>query len=466
MHLDTRTISFIIVATAALLGLAMLIEWLRDRTNKRYVLWAAGNGSLALGWLLLTMRGMIPDFLSIVVANTLIALCHALLLNGVQRFLGIRRNGLVSGGIVAAVFAGQALWVAIESPVSVRIAYVPSLLSLHSFLTAWYLLRSDDKKIVFQRRATALVFLGLGATYVGVAASFAVPREAISALFDPSTGVTILFLAVLMGVIGWSLGFLSMVSARRNAELVDSNIRLEKWGEDLKRAKTELARSNEDLKQFAYVSSHDLREPLRMVSSYLQLLERRHGDKLDADGLDYLGFAVDGAKRMDSLIRDLLLYSRVETHGDAFTDIASQEVLAEVLTILDPAIAEASAEVSFGALPTVRGDRTQVLRVFQNILGNALKYSSPDRPPKIHVDVGVSGAVATFSIHDNGIGIEPQYFDRIFVIFQRLHGRDEFEGTGIGLAICKRIVERHGGRIWADSEPGKGSRFSFTLPVA
>ena len=228
----------------------------------------------------------------------------------------------------------------------------------------------------------------------------------------------------------------------------------------------ELERSNADLQQFAYVSSHDLREPLRMVSSYLQLLVQRYGDALDGEAHEYIDFAVDGAKRMDSLIRDLLQYSRVETHGKDFSDTDSEEVLEDALDNLQAALTEAGGVVTFKDLPRVTADPSQLLQLFQNLVGNALKYRAEDRLPEISVKAESSDGMVTYTVRDNGIGIDPQYFERIFVIFQRLHGREEYGGTGIGLSVCKRIVERHGGAIWVESEPGAGSTFYFSLPAA
>ena len=228
----------------------------------------------------------------------------------------------------------------------------------------------------------------------------------------------------------------------------------------------DLKRSNADLQQFAYVASHDLREPLRNVSSYLQLLERQYGDRLDETGHEFIGFAVEGAKRMDALIRDLLRYSRIETLGEAFTRVDSEAVVQEALDNLKTTIEDASGIITYSDLPTVVADPSQLLQLFQNLIGNALKYHHADRPPEIRIQANSSETGTTFSLTDNGIGLEAEYAERIFIIFQRLHGRDEYEGTGIGLAVCKRIVERHGGRIWVESEPGMGSTFYFTLPSA
>ena len=227
----------------------------------------------------------------------------------------------------------------------------------------------------------------------------------------------------------------------------------------------ELRRSNEDLERFAYVASHDLQEPLRMVRNYMQLLAKRYTGKLDTDADEFIGFAHDGATRMQGLIEDLLAYSRVGTRGGKFAPTDANDVLQHALTSLKLAIADANAVVTRDPLPIVPADRSQLEHVFQNLIGNALKFRGSERPA-LHVTAAPRDGAWLFSVRDNGIGIDPQYFDRIFVIFQRLHGREEYPGTGIGLAITKRIIERHGGRIWVESQPGKGSSFFFTLPAA
>ncbi|MCI0746529.1 MAG: CHASE domain-containing protein [Verrucomicrobia subdivision 3 bacterium] len=259
------------------------------------------------------------------------------------------------------------------------------------------------------------------------------------------------------GQITGTFGISRDITARKKAE------------QALAEKNQELSRSNTELEQFAYVASHDLQEPLRMVASYTQLLSRRYKGRLDADADEFISYAVEGATRMQELINDLLAYSRVGTRGKPFAITDCNEVLKRTLANLKIAVEESRARIMHDPLPSVLGDPTQLTQLFQNLLSNAIKFRAQDTAPEIHIavtsrldEVGQPEWVLAFG--DNGIGIEEKYFGRIFIIFQRLHTREQYAGTGIGLAVCKKIVERHGGRIWVESTPGKGSIFYLTLP--
>jgi PAS domain S-box-containing protein len=231
----------------------------------------------------------------------------------------------------------------------------------------------------------------------------------------------------------------------------------------LREAHAELQRSNSELEQFAYVASHDLQEPLRMVSSYTQLLGRRYNEKFDSDAREFMAYIVDGAARMKQLIEDLLAYSRVGTKGRDFKVVELERSVRRAITNLKAAIDESGASVSYDPLPTLPADEVQLAQVFQNLMGNALKFRS-QAAPRIRVSVAEKPEAWEIAVRDNGIGIEPQYFERIFMVFQRLHNKGEYPGTGIGLAIVKKVIERHGGHVRVESTLGEGSAFIFTLP--
>jgi light-regulated signal transduction histidine kinase (bacteriophytochrome) len=249
----------------------------------------------------------------------------------------------------------------------------------------------------------------------------------------------------------YAISVLDDVTERKNAEAA------------LRQAHEELKRSNSELEQFAYVASHDLQEPLRMVSSYTQLLGRRYGEKFDSDARDFMGYIVDGAARMKQLIEDLLAYSRVGTKSTEFKPVELERSVRRALSNLKAAIDDSGAIVTCDPLPAAPSDEGQLAQVFQNLIGNALKFRS-QAVPRIHVAVEEKPAAWEIAVRDNGIGIEPQYFERIFMLFQRLHDRGEYPGTGIGLAIVKKVVERHGGQVRVESKLGEGSAFVFTLP--
>lgn len=253
-------------------------------------------------------------------------------------------------------------------------------------------------------------------------------------------------------------------------ELVNEELRTEiaerSQAEDaLRRKTTELARSNAELEQFAYVASHDLQEPLRMVSSYVQLFEKKYKDQVDEAANKYIAYAVEGAKRMQALIAGLLEYSRVGRE-ELPPEMVSLDAVVEVALLnLASVLQETRAKVSYDALPSVMGHSALLAQVFQNLIANAEKFRRPGVTPAVHISAQRHQGNWVVSVSDNGIGIEAEFFERIFVIFQRLHTRNEYPGTGIGLSICKKVIERHGGRIWVESKPGEGATFRFSLPA-
>jgi two-component system, chemotaxis family, sensor kinase Cph1 len=225
-----------------------------------------------------------------------------------------------------------------------------------------------------------------------------------------------------------------------------------------------LKRSNEELERFAYIASHDLQEPLRMIALYLQLLEQRYQDLLDQDAREFIGFAVDGAARMKTMIGDILAYSRVKTDERNFVSFSSEDTLKTALENMQVKIAESQANVRYENLPHITGNENQFVQLFQNLVSNAIKFRS-EQPPEIHVSASRHNHEWLFAVRDNGIGIEEQYLERIFVMFKRLHTKEKYPGTGIGLAVCRKVIEHHRGRIWAESKLGEGTTFYFTVPT-
>ena len=264
-------------------------------------------------------------------------------------------------------------------------------------------------------------------------------------------------------VAGTNDEFIEQISSALYGTLLRQQI--EQSNERLALRAVELAEVNDQLEQFTYIVSHDLQEPLRMVASYLQLVEKRYKDKLDRDGEEFIGYAVDGAVRMKRMINDLLTYSRVSTRTSLFELTSCEELLTQVLSNLEIAIKNSDVLITHDPLPTVTANRTQLMAVFQNLIGNAIKFQA-DRQPHVHISTRREENEWLFSIQDNGIGIAPENAERAFAIFGRLHPVDKYPGNGIGLAICKKIVERHGGRIWFDSQPGEGTTFFFTIPTS
>lgn len=380
----------------------------------------------------------------------------------------------LSGGLVAAFYSilpyAPPRWLGITRPALIG---VPQLWVIVGY-ACWHMRRRDR---MLPRLALMAVVLGLA----NVAMLYSrAPSD--NQAMATHIGVIAGFLTLLLTIM--HLGSLDLVARftaerqlatlnqelehrvlERTEELAASNQRLEAESIVRKEKEQELKRSNEELGRFAYVASHDLQEPLRMVASYVQLLAKRYQGKLDADADEFIGYAVDGALRMQRLIEDLLAYSRVGSQGAALVPTDAALVLDRAQANLKLAIDEVEASVTHDQLPTVMADAGQLEHVFQNLIANALKFHGPERP-KVHISAVHDNGRWRFGVRDNGIGIAAEYFDRIFVIFQRLHGPTEYAGTGIGLSVTRKIVERHGGRIWVESEPGRGTTFFFTLSAS
>jgi light-regulated signal transduction histidine kinase (bacteriophytochrome) len=351
--------------------------------------------------------------------------------------------------------------------------------------------RDKDKQVIFFIILLAVgIFLFDLSTSLGIAAAVPYTAVILLSLWLPKnrhtiiagTGVTILtilgiflsppgekpavFLAnrLLSLIVIWT-AVIFVLKYKHSLEVIQEHAdALNQANMDLKKQSKELKRSNEELEQFAYMVSHDLHEPLRMVSSYTQLLARRYKDKIDNDANDFISHAVEGTNRMQWLINDLLNYSRIQTNESAFEEASCCEILGQVKTNLQIAIEKSSALITNDFLPTINANPVQMMQLFQNLLDNAIKFAG-ELSPRIHVSADKKDDEWVFSVNDKGIGIDPQFNEHIFLIFKRLHDREKYPGTGIGLAVCKRIVERHGGRIWVESGTGNGTTFYFTMPA-
>ncbi|WP_331233649.1 sensor histidine kinase [Natronorarus salvus] len=347
--------------------------------------------------------------------------------------------------LAAGVLVGRVVWNAPVETTPVEFALLAGLGV--ALLYGGYRLTHVDVQPAFYPTIAAWCLGGFGGML------------AILLLYDaqPSTSVSFSGAPILTGL-GALAGYGVGINVARTRELRRTRRRLD---ETIERLQT----SNERLEQFAYAASHDLQEPLRMVSSYLSLIERRHGDNLDREGLEFLELAVDGADRMLGMIDGLLVYSQVAASDDRSEPVDLDAVLEVVRSDLRRKIEAEDAEITAETLPTVDGKEEQLYHVFQNLLSNAIKYCG-EEPPRVHVTAERDSTEWTLTIHDEGIGIDQEDADSIFEMFQRIHSREDSTGSGIGLAICEQIVERHGGEIWVDSEPGVGSSFSFTLPAA
>ena len=364
--------------------------------------------------------------------------------------LGLLIIAVAVGHLAQKVAGGGAL---LESVIEFALIAFSGTLVL--YVGSW-LSRSEIEPRFYSR----IVFWCLSG--VGVLFVFLVLRSIHPGVSNPFSYWLRAIALALGSIAGLGIGVHDARAATREREIRERNEELRAVRGELEGAIQQVEASNDRLEQFAYAASHDLREPLRMVSSYLLLLESRYADDLDEDALEFIDFAVDGAERMKEMIDGLLEYSHVETQGNPFESTDLDAVLEDALTDLQVFVEERGAVITTDPLPTVHGDATQLRQLLQNLLSNAIEYS--DAEPRVHVSAEGGDSEWTVSVRDEGIGIDPADQARIFEIFQRLHTRDEHAGSGLGLALCTRIVERHGGQLRVESTPGEGSTFSFTVP--
>ncbi|WP_252699486.1 sensor histidine kinase [Natronosalvus vescus] len=374
--------------------------------------------------------------------------------------VGGRRVIVLLGMLYMALAVGRILFQSATGDPAASILILASLVGGPGFVLFYFGYRLPESDIDPTFYSTIAAWcLGGFAVMAGVLSLYSLQPGVVV-----DSTVTISILTALASTAGLGIGIYDGEAKTRALALERQNRALEETQVELEQTVAELETSNERLEQFAYAASHDLQEPLRMISSYLKLLEQRYSEELDEDGEEFLEFAIDGADRMRSMIDTLLQYSRVQTQGSEFEPVDLEIVLEAVRTDLQVKIDESEAEITTSALPTVTGDERQLRQVFQNLLSNAIEYSGNDRP-RVHVSAEQNGSEWTLSVRDEGIGIDSESQDRIFNVFERAAPADASSGTGIGLALCERIVERHNGEIWVESEMGAGSIFSFTLPT-
>jgi signal transduction histidine kinase len=391
--------------------------------------------------------------------------------NGIQRGLDGTRVVLVSREIP---LGEQTLTLVTERPASEALALTVRTLVITSALVTAALVAAGFLGFMIDRQIVQPT-VGLAATARSLAAGDLTQR--VEGRRYDELGVLAQAFNTMADQLQKTIGSLEKRVAQRTQALSRANEELKAEVAERRRAEAELVRSNAELERFAYVASHDLQEPLRMITSYVRLLAQEYEDRLDTDAQRYIIYVVDGANRMKVLIDDLLAFSRVGSQGKPFEPTDCDEVVEQVTSDLAEAIRESRGEVTWESLPTIMADATQLAQLLQNLIGNGIKFRG-EVPPHVHVGAELTNCGAgpgeaqvefreewRFSVRDNGIGIAPRHHERVFQMFERLHHRSEYPGTGIGLATCKKIVERHGGRIWVESELGTGSTFYFTIPV-
>lgn len=458
MQFDIPTIFVTLVLVSAMAGLFLWLQFHYNREIPGLAAAAIGDGCLAVGYLLIALRGSISEVVSLVVANALVFIGYGLFVVSARQFFHMKVRGLYLGLALAAYVVEFAYFSYIVPSVLVRLLVY---LAVYGGMMA-YVLHLLYRKYGLLRSRTCLVasgFLALSALGSVVCAVMSLQAGGAHDILSQRTANALVLLEQLVFVVGWAFSFSLMVNQRVYDEKLKADRDLVEYAEAL-------ALSNRDLEQFSIAISHDLQEPLRTVSSFVQLLERRYGAQMGPEAGEFIGYVVDGVHRMKALILDMLSYARVQGAEAEFEAVDLGAIYAEAVAMLDARIGATGATVTAQPLPMVKGNRALLVSLLQNLIGNALKYQPEIQTPDIRVSAQPSGEFWEIAVADNGIGIDPQYHDRIFEVFRRLHPLDRYGGTGVGLALCRRIVERHGGRIWVDSRVGQGATFRFTLPAA
>ncbi|MBI3446692.1 MAG: hypothetical protein HY055_15360 [Magnetospirillum sp.] len=467
INLDVATATCVMGVLMVALGLMFQGNWRRGGevfSPSRH--WAMAAILYGSGSLLIAFRAQLPPLFSVVFANTLIMVSITLIHRGIALFVGGKAQDAWYWAASLLVLISFS-WFTFAAPnVDARIVII-SLMRIPFFVHGMVLLRRSGRS-----RGEGLLFWVLAAATPWFAIRAGVTGLTDLAIVDfLKAGTFQAFNFLISGVTGvlMVVAQYRLEAERVRADLAAEALRLRQDRDHLEAVVAErtkeLTRSNAELEQFAYVTSHDLRQPLRMVTSYLTLLSRKLGSSLDADGQSFIDFAVDGARRMDALIVALLEYSRIGRGNGKPEPVSLDQAMADTLRNLSVVMAETGADIHIAAtLPVVEGDRIEFVRLFQNLIGNAIKYVAPDTIPQIRVTCEDEGETWLIRFRDNGIGIPPEDAERVFGVFQRLVGQEQYEGCGIGLAVCRKIVEHLGGNIWEESVPGGGSCFNLRLP--
>ena len=458
MALDISTLFFMLGVTSALASLFVWFLRVTNPTVPGVMVVALSNTLLAAGYILISLRGVVPPFFSFLLANALLFLGFATFLSGLRRFFGLSCDPRLLLAGFAAYCLEFGYFYYVQNLYLVRL--------LVYLVTYGLIMAAAARLLVLGHRAQRSLACLVAACFITLSSVGFLTVAALALAGDGGTDVlatrtinVLVVLAQFLFVLGWTFAFTLMVSEKVHAEKVLADQALMRNAEALRR-------SNRDLEQFTYVISHDLQEPLRLVASYVQLLERKYKDRIDSDATAYINFAVGGVHRMKQMITDLLAYSRVEAPEAAAVAVDLNEVLARSLFNLKTAIDDSGAEIAAEPLPEVLGNSSQLVSLFQNLVGNAIHHRAPERKPVVRITARRDDAMWELSVADNGGGIDEAHRERVFEMFRRLHTGEHHKGTGIGLAICRRVVERHGGAIHAEAAPAGGAAFVFTLPAA